>query len=74
VGDVVCFSHNQQIVHYYVLSKRERSGVLYTVRVKEGYRWDSLRSLLDHYHHHPIERWPNGDALLLTAPVVDRSS
>jgi len=67
-SDICCrFSYNKHIRHYYIFSKHDhQSRVLYAINVHEGYRWDSLRGLIDHYHRHPID---DGD-LLLTAPIV----
>jgi len=64
------FSYKQQIRHYYIFSRHEHCGVQYSVHMNEGYRWDSLRSLIDHYRRHPLERCPDGDDLLLTEPVA----
>jgi len=66
---VNCFfssRHNGQLHNYYIFSKHEHFRVRYTIRTDEGYRWDSLHSLIGHYHRHPID----GGDLLLTAPVV----
>lgn len=66
----ISVTHNEQIRHYYIFSKHQQSCVLYCVHINEGYWWDSLRSLIDHYRRHPIELCPDADDLLLTEPVL----